>query len=68
MTTITEADVERAALDWLSSLGWQLAHGPDIAPDTPNSERDDYGQIALVRRPRRAAPSCCSSYIGTPQL
>ena len=27
MTTITEADVEAAALDWLSSLGWQVAHG-----------------------------------------
>ena len=32
MTTITEADVERAALDWLSGLGWGVAHGPDIAP------------------------------------
>ena len=52
MTTITEADVERAALDWLSGLGWQLAHGPDIAPDTPNSERDDYGQVALEGRLR----------------
>ena len=27
MTTITEADVEAAALDWLSGLGWQVAHG-----------------------------------------
>ena len=32
MTTITEADVEQAALDWLSGLGWGVAHGPDIAP------------------------------------
>ena len=31
MTTITEADVEQAALDWLSALGWQTAYGPDIA-------------------------------------
>ena len=44
MTTITEADVEQAALDWLSSLGWDLAHGPDIAPDTPNVERDIVGK------------------------
>ena len=43
MTTLTEADVESAALDWLSDLGWAVAHGPDIAPDTPNAERDDYG-------------------------
>ena len=39
MTTLTEADVEAAALDWLASVGWEAAHGPDIAPDTPNAER-----------------------------
>ena len=39
MTTITEADVEQAALDWLSGLGWQVAPGPNIAPDTPNAEQ-----------------------------
>ena len=54
MTTITEADVERAALDWLSSLGWQVAHGSDIAPETPHAERDDYGQVVLERRLRDA--------------
>ena len=52
MTTITEAEVEQAALFWLSALGWQVAHGPDIAPDTPNAERADYGQVALERRLR----------------
>ena len=31
--TITEADVEEAALDWLRDIGWQVVHGPDIAPD-----------------------------------
>ena len=54
MTTLTEADVEQAALDWLRDLGWQLAHGPDIAPDTPAAERDDYGQVVLERRLRDA--------------
>ena len=41
MTTISEADVEQAALDWLSAVGWQIAHGPDIAPrhPTPSSVR-----------------------------
>ena len=34
MTSLTEADVEQAALDWLSALG------PDIAPDTSDTERD----------------------------
>ena len=54
MTTITEADVEQAALDWLSALGWKVAHGPDIAPDTPNVERSDYGQVVLGQRLRDA--------------
>ena len=54
MTTITEADVEEAALGWLSGLGWRVAHGPDIAPDAPGSERNDYGQVVLERRLRDA--------------
>ena len=54
MTTLTEADVESAALGWLSALGWQVAHGPDIAPDTPGAERADYGQVVLERRLRDA--------------
>ena len=54
MTTLTEADVEQAALAWLSTLGWQVAHGPDIAPDTPSAERDDYGQVVLESRLRDA--------------
>ena len=54
MTTITEAVVEEAALGWLSDLGWQVAHGPDIAPETPNAERTDYGQVVLERRLRDA--------------
>ena len=52
MTTLTEADVEQAALEWLSGLGWQVLHGPDIAPEMPNAERDDYGQVVLDRRLR----------------
>ena len=44
MTTITEAEVEAAALDWLAALGWQVAHDPDIAPDTPGTGRADYGR------------------------
>ena len=50
MATINESMVESAALDWLSGLGWQVAHGPDIAPGTPNAERTDYGQVVLERR------------------
>ncbi len=54
MTTLTEAAVEQAALDWLANLGWQTLRGPDIAPGAPGSERADYGQVALERRLRDA--------------
>ena len=50
MTTINEADVEQAALDWLSGVGWQVVHGPDIAPEAPGAERSDYGQVVLEQR------------------
>ena len=52
MTALTEADVEQVALDLLSGLGWGVAHGPDIAPDTPDAERSDYGQVVLEQRLR----------------
>ena len=54
MTTLTEADVEAAALAWLFGVGWRTARGPDIAPDAPGAERDGYGQVALERRLRGA--------------
>ena len=54
MTTITEADVEQAALSWLANLGWQVARGPDIAPDSPGTERGDYGEVVLEHRLREA--------------
>ena len=61
MTSITEADVEQAALGWLSALGWQVAHGLDIAPDTPSAERDEYGNVVLERRLRDALAELNSS-------
>ena len=54
MTTITEADVEQAALDWLAAVGWGVAHALDIAPDASGAERADYGQVVLERRLRDA--------------
>ena len=50
MTVLTEAVVEDAALAWLESLGWTIAHGPDIATE----ERTDYGQVILEQRLRNA--------------
>lgn len=54
MSRFSESDVEDAALDWLERAGWQLRHGPDIAPGEPAAERDDYGQVVLARRLREA--------------
>ena len=51
-TSFTESAVEEAALDWLADLGWQVAYGSDIAPDTPGAERTDYGQVMLEQRVR----------------
>ena len=52
MTALTESDVEQVALEWLANVGWKVAHGPDIAPDTPGAQRTDYGQVVLARRLR----------------
>ena len=52
MVGFTENEVEAAALAWLESLGWAVAHGPDIAPDALAAERSDYGQVMLEQRVR----------------
>ena len=54
MTNITESDIEQTALVWFESLGWNIAYGPDIAPDTLDAERADYGEVVLVQRLRDA--------------
>ncbi len=51
---VFESDVQEATLEWLESLGWTIAHGPDIAPDTPAAERVDYGAVVLEGRLRDA--------------
>lgn len=51
---VTESVVEEAALAWLEAAGWQVAHGPDIAPDMPAAERTDYGEVVLAQRLRDA--------------
>ena len=52
--SFTESVVEDAALGWLEAAGWQIAHGPDIAPETLAAERRDYGEVVLSRRLRDA--------------
>ena len=53
-SSFTESTVEDAALSWLETLGWKVAYGPEIAPDTLGAERSDYGQVVLERRLRDA--------------
>ena len=50
MSLLHKDHVERATLQWLPSLGWEVAHRPDISPPdarTPGSERDSYRQVGL---------------------
>jgi type I restriction enzyme R subunit len=54
MSGFTESLVEQAALAWLEAMDWQVAHGPDIAPDMPGAERADYGEVILTGRLRDA--------------
>ena len=49
-----ESVVEQAALAWLESRSWNVAHGPDVAPNTPEAERVDYGDVVLAQRLRHA--------------
>ncbi|MCL4686157.1 type I restriction endonuclease subunit R [Myxococcota bacterium] len=51
---VTESVVEQAALAWLASVGWQVAHGPEIAPGLPSAERADFGEVVLPQRLRNA--------------
>jgi len=54
MTGISESIVEEAALAWLESVGWQVVHGPNIAPGMIAEERHDYGEVLLAQRLRDA--------------
>ena len=54
MAHLTESNIEPVALDWLKSLGWQVAHGPGIAPGMSAAERQNYGEVVLEQRMRDA--------------
>lgn len=50
---VNEDAVEQAMLEWLGSLGWSVAHGPDISPPeakTPGTERASYREVILAQR------------------
>jgi type I restriction enzyme R subunit len=54
MGIMTESTVEQAALAWLDASGWQIKHGPEMAPDGLFAERQDFGQVVLEQRLRDA--------------
>ncbi|WP_457915136.1 hypothetical protein [Candidatus Minimicrobia naudis] len=40
MSQYDRIQIEQYALDVLSSLGWQILHGPDVGPDGVAVERE----------------------------
>jgi type I restriction enzyme R subunit len=51
---LNEAIVEDATLTWFGELGYQVGHGPHIAPGELQAERDSFGEVVLQRRLRAA--------------
>ena len=49
----SESQVEDAALEWLSDLGYAVLHGADIAPDGSTPERISHSQVVLTGRLRK---------------
>jgi type I restriction enzyme, R subunit len=48
MYGMTEDQLEQQCLEWFAEGGWEVAHGPDLAPDGPTPERGDYRQVLLL--------------------
>ncbi|MBW4980610.1 type I restriction endonuclease subunit R [Marinobacter adhaerens] len=45
---MTEDQLEQQCLEWFAEGGWEIANGPDLAPDGPSPERTDYRQVLLL--------------------
>ncbi|MGC8758259.1 MAG: type I restriction endonuclease, partial [Caldisericaceae bacterium] len=54
MSYLAESHIEQAALEILSSLGYETLFGPDIAPDGKSPERASYSEVVLKERLARA--------------
>lgn len=53
-SALAESDLESIVLKYLSSLGWVVKHGQEIAPGGSFAERQDFGQVVLEGRLRDA--------------
>ncbi|RRW02421.1 type I restriction endonuclease subunit R [Stutzerimonas stutzeri] len=51
---MTEDQLEKEALEWLSELGYTHLYGPDIAHDGSDPQRESYRQVVLTERLRAA--------------
>lgn len=51
---VRESTVEEAALSWFEELGWEIKHGPEIAPGETGAERPSYQETILPHRLRNA--------------
>lgn len=49
---INESVFEETVLAWFDELGYIVKNGFDIAPNTPEAERDDFRQVILIARLR----------------
>ncbi len=57
MAKLIEDTVEQATLDWLRELGYTVAHGPDIEPESANPARQSFDEAILLGRLRAALAS-----------
>jgi type I restriction enzyme R subunit len=51
---LNESILEDAALTWFGELGYEVGHGPQLAPGEPAAERASFGEVVLVGRLREA--------------
>lgn len=51
---MNEEQLEDLCLDWFQEGGWDVLHGPDIAPDSDSPLRNDYAQVVLDGQLRTA--------------
>ena len=51
---LTEEDLENISIEWFKEIGYQFVHGPKIAPEKEDQERDDLRQVFLIGRLRSA--------------
>ena len=52
--SLTESEIETLAIERLQSLGFNYIYGPDIAPDSATPERENFTDVILDKRLRKA--------------